>query len=85
MKIEFGNASIDDTVNILEMFYEHEFPKFDKARLVNQKFSAAEVYNICFQETKMQDAIDRLQRASTNLLTQSVPVILKKDGKDRYE
>jgi len=83
MKIEFGNASVDDTVKIVEMFYEKEFPKFERAHLVNDKFTAAEIYNICFQEMRMEDAIDRLKRSSlVNPLSQSMPV---KREKGRYE
>lgn len=78
MKVEFGYSSVEDTVQLVELFYERKFPKFDKKHLEDCKFTAAEIYNICFQEELMEDAIGRLMKsAGMNPLSQSVPVFTK--------
>jgi len=76
MKVEFGNSTVEDTVQVLEMFYKDKFPLFERAYLANNKFSPAQVYNICFQCKTMAAAIDRLKHDKPgNELAKSMPDI----------
>eukprot|EP01126_Amoeba_proteus_P043441 TRINITY_DN4768_c0_g1_i1.p1 TRINITY_DN4768_c0_g1~~TRINITY_DN4768_c0_g1_i1.p1 ORF type:complete len:514 (-),score=106.70 TRINITY_DN4768_c0_g1_i1:200-1741(-) len=72
MKVHFTWCSRQDTIEIIEMFYEEKVPKARAEHLIADKFTAAEVYQICFQNSDMQDAIDQLtDQVARNMLSLS--------------
>ncbi len=44
MKVHFSWCTRQDTIDIVEMFYESKVPKEDAQHLIENKFTAAEVY-----------------------------------------
>lgn len=60
MKVEFGKSTVADTISVLEMFYKEPFPTAETFRIPDKVFTAAQVYNFCFQSTTMGDAIKRI-------------------------
>jgi len=74
MTVKFDRCTIQDTIDIVEMFYEEKFPTMEKNSLVNKKYTPAEVYQICFQSSGMSEAIRNLQKTSLNPLAYSAPI-----------
>jgi len=60
MKVHFDWCSTDDTIKIVEMFFELPVPQKWIPQIVNKKFTAAEVYQICFQSLDMEKALVQL-------------------------
>lgn len=60
MKVHFSWCSQQDTIEIVEMFYEAKIPKGKTQHLISNKFTAAEVYQICFQSQTMDIALSQL-------------------------
>jgi len=82
MTVKFDRCTVQDTIDIVEMFYEKSFPHLEKNALVSKKYTPAEVFQICFQAASMIEAIQGLQKTSTNPLAMSAPIPnpLKKRG-----
>jgi len=60
MKVHFDWCTRDDTLKIVEMFYEKTVPEKWVNQVVNKKFTAAEVYQVCFQSLDMENALKQL-------------------------
>jgi SpoVK/Ycf46/Vps4 family AAA+-type ATPase len=71
MKIHFDWCTTDDTIKIVEMFYEKPVPEDVKSMIVNKKFTAAEVYQICFQSLDIKRALAQLTKRETESLSDS--------------
>jgi len=60
MRVNFDVCSREDTVNIVEMFFEKKVPTEVKESLYHKKHTAAEVYQICFQSVSAEKALSNL-------------------------
>jgi len=71
MKVHFDWATIEDTINIVEMFYDTPVPDEFRPQIVNKKFTAAEVYQICFQSLDTESALRQLTKKDAPALSKS--------------
>jgi len=81
MTVKFDRCTVQDTIDIVEMFYEVKFPEMEKSIIVNKKHTAAEVFQICFQSENMNEAITKFQRDTGTSLSFSAPIRRPKDKK----
>jgi len=70
MKVHFDWCTTDDAVKIVEMFYEIPVPNKWKSKILNKKFTAAEVYQICFQSLEMDRALEQLTKQEAAALSE---------------
>jgi len=82
MKVHFDWCTSEDTRKIIEMFFTKPVPKEFWTKFPNKKYTAAEVYQICFQCDTMEAAAKQVMKVEDTPTSDPLagPLSLSKSG-----
>jgi len=80
MKVHFDWCTTDDCIKIVEMFFEQPVPQKYKAQIADKQFTAAEIYQICFQSVDMEKALPQLvKKEEQAIVTNESSTVVKSE------